>query len=99
MGGLAKEKDWTWESESRLQEDAPDLLLEWRTKQSLEQVVHEVEKLLRKRKRNGIPHYRVKWTGYEKGDHVTWEQCERLEVDVPDLVDEFETKSKVKKRH
>jgi len=54
------------------------------------EVAYIVEKILGKRKFQGVPHYLVKWKGYEKVEDRTWEPCERLRIDVPGIVAEFE---------
>ncbi|KAH7417626.1 hypothetical protein BKA64DRAFT_740105 [Cadophora sp. MPI-SDFR-AT-0126] len=98
----SEEKDWTWEEERELQQSAPKIVQAWRTKKNKETVVEdavledEVEKILGKRKWKGEPHYLVKWMGYEDIESRTWEPCERLKVDVPDIVEAYESKSKKK---
>ena len=98
------EKDWTWEAESELQQSVPKMVQAWRTKKSREMdeaeavLEDEVEKILGKRKWKGEPHYLVKWKGYEDIESRTWEPCDRLKVDVPEIVDAYESKSKKKRK-
>lgn len=75
-----------------------------RTREAEEEVEEEpanpddiVEKILSKRKVKGVPHYLVKWVGYEQVKDRTWEPCERLAVDVPSIVDAYEGKKTGKK--
>lgn len=96
------EKDWTWELQSELKKTTPTLVKAWRTKKDKEDAETEVvledvvEKILGKRKWKGVPHYLVKWKGYEEIKDRTWEPCERLKVDVPEMVDAYESKGKKK---
>lgn len=55
-----------------------------------------VERVLGKWKFKGVPHYLVKWKGYEEVKDRTWEPCERLMVDVPLLVEAFRNKKRKK---
>jgi hypothetical protein len=79
---------------------SPDLVQNWKLRiiedksNVIEQPVLEnvVEKILSKRKFKGIPHYLVKWEGYELEKDRTWEPCSRLRVDVPGLVEDYEEK-------
>ncbi len=97
-----EEKDWTWKSQSELRGTVPKLVKSWRAKKdekdSETEVILEdiVEKILGKRKWKGVPHYLVKWKGYEEIEDRTWEPCARLKVDVPEMVDAYESKAKKK---
>ncbi|PVH82231.1 hypothetical protein DL98DRAFT_514006 [Cadophora sp. DSE1049] len=96
------EKDWTWEAESEVQQSVPKMVQAWRMKKSRETdeteavVEDEVEKILGKRKWKGEPHYLVKWKGYEDIESRTWEPCDRLKVDVPEIVEAYESKGSKK---
>jgi hypothetical protein len=59
--------------------------------------VYEVETILGKRKIKGEWHYLVKWKGFSKDEAESLEPCEKLAVDVPELVEAFENR-KLKKR-
>jgi Chromo (CHRromatin Organisation MOdifier) domain len=86
------EKDWTWEPLNNLQEDAPDMMKAWRASRKAKKVskVFEVESILGKRKIKGEWHYLVKWKGFSKDEAKSLEPCEKLAVDVPELVEAFE---------
>ncbi|CZR54675.1 uncharacterized protein PAC_04559 [Phialocephala subalpina] len=56
------------------------------------------ERILGKKKFKGVPHYLVKWKGYELVKDRTWEPCERLGADVPWLAEAFEAKKGRKKK-
>jgi hypothetical protein len=96
--GWPEEKDWTWEVEKTLEQSVPDLVASWREskvqKEEPVSVEYIVEKILGKRKFKGVPHYLVAWKGFPLVKDRTWEPCQRLEVDVPHLVDAFEMKKK-----
>ncbi|TEY72953.1 hypothetical protein BOTCAL_0085g00010 [Botryotinia calthae] len=92
--GYPKQKDWTWESVEMLREDCP----EWVEKKENGSLngdtgVHEVEKILDKRKVSGKVQYSVKWDGWE-ANYNTWEPAEMLECDVPYMVEDFEKELK-----
>jgi hypothetical protein len=96
-----QEKDWTWETEAAMIESTPDMVAAWVAKSEAEieeenpiTVDYIVEKILGRRKFKGVLHYLVKWKGFEKVKDRTWEPCERLRVDVPLIVEEFEEKRK-----
>ncbi|KAN0095994.1 hypothetical protein V8E51_014799 [Hyaloscypha variabilis] len=86
------EKDWTWEPLNNLQEDAPDMMKAWKASRKAKKVskVFEVESILGKRKIKGEWHYLVKWKGFSKDEAKSLEPCEKLAVDVPELVEAFE---------
>lgn len=94
-----EEQDWTWEPESAMMDCAPDIVAAWKVqsevalgKEDLVTVDYIVEKILGRRKFKGVPHYLVKWKGFEETKDRTWEPCERLRIDVPLIVEEFEEK-------
>ncbi len=96
-----QEKDWTWETETEMMESAPDMVAAWAAKSGVDieeenpiTVDYIIEKILGRRKFKGVPHYLVKWKGFEKVKDRTWEPCERLRVDVPLIVEAFEEKRK-----
>jgi hypothetical protein len=98
-----EEKDWTWETEAAMIESAPDMVTAWLAKIGLEvededpiTVDYIVEKILGRRKFKGVPHYLVKWKGFDEVKDRTWEPCERLSIDVPLLVEAFEEKKRKK---
>ncbi len=90
----------SWVEARSLLKTSPDLVQNWKLRiiedksNVIEQPVLEnvVEKILSKRKFKGIPHYLVKWEGYELEKDRTWEPCSRLRVDVPGLVEDYEEK-------
>jgi len=88
------EKDWTWEPVSNLQEDAPEMMKAWKASRKAKKVskVFEVESILGKRKIKGEWHYLVKWKGFSKDEAKSLEPCEKLAVDVPELVEAFENR-------
>jgi Chromo (CHRromatin Organisation MOdifier) domain len=88
------EKDWTWEPVGNLQEDAPEMVKAWKASRKAKKVfkVYEVESILGKRKIQGEWHYRVKWKGFSKDEATSLEPCEKLALDVPDLVKAFESR-------
>ena len=88
------EKDYTWEPVSNLQEDAPEMMKAWNASRKPKKVlkVYEVESILGKRKMKGEWHYLVKWKGFSKGEAKSLEPCEKLAVDVPELVEAFENR-------
>jgi hypothetical protein len=94
--GWPEEKDWAWEVEKTLEQSVPDLVASWREsklrKEEPVNVEYIVEKILGKRKFNGVPHYLVAWKGFPLVEGRTWEPCQRLGVHVPHLVDAFEMK-------
>jgi Chromo (CHRromatin Organisation MOdifier) domain len=99
-----EEKDWTWETQPAMIESAPDLVTAWTAKTGFEveekssvTVNYIVERILGRRKFKGVPHYLVKWKGYETVKDRTWEPCERLRVDVPLIVEAFEEKKRKKR--
>ena len=51
--------------------------------------VHEVERIIAKRMRNGVTEYRVKWAGYSE-DSATWEPVEHVDLGARDAIEEFE---------
>lgn len=96
-----------WISERSLIKTSPPLIPKWKAsktkieKQNIstptprnEQISlsYVVEKILDKRKFKGVSHYLVKWEGYERTEDRTWEPCERLGVDIPGMVEEYEMK-------
>ena len=90
-----EEKDWTWESEKLMVEDVPELVHAWNIKWAANEFPEEVEiyvaeKILGCRNFKSVPHYLVKWKGYDSPKDRTWEPCDRLRVDVPALVDLYE---------
>ena len=98
-----EEKDWTWERESSLERDVPDLVTTWKLKRTSDAGDDEdehaaitvdsiVEKILKKKRLKGVDHYLVVWEGYPLVKDRTWEPCERLSVDVPHIVEGFESK-------
>ena len=98
-----EEKDWTWEMETAMIESAPDMVTAWLAKSEREvededpiTVDYIVEKILGRRKFKGVPHYLVKWKGFEEVKDRTWEPCERLSIDVPLIVEAFEEKKRKK---
>ncbi|CAL3964629.1 unnamed protein product [Diplocarpon coronariae] len=97
-----EEKDWTWELESELLESFPDLVGAWKKRKREGEdetgapLEYVVEKILGKRKRKGLPHYLVKWEGYADAKDRTWEPCDRLAVDVPEIVAAYESKKSKK---
>ncbi|TVY27251.1 hypothetical protein LHYA1_G004244 [Lachnellula hyalina] len=98
------EEDWTWERAKSLAESAPDSIDEWnrradRTSIEKENEGHDaceiqVEKILGRRKVKGTPHYLAKWIGYDQVKDRTWEPCEKLRIDVPFIVEEYEARPK-----
>ncbi|KAE9371060.1 hypothetical protein N431DRAFT_425747 [Stipitochalara longipes BDJ] len=88
------EKDWTWEPVSNLQEDAPEMMKAWKASRKAKKAfkVFEVESILGKRKIKGEWHYLVKWKGFSKDEAKSLEPCEKLAVDVPELVEAFENR-------
>jgi 2EXR family/Chromo (CHRromatin Organisation MOdifier) domain len=86
------EKDWTWEPATNLQEDAPEMMKAWKSSRKAKKVskVFEVESILGKRKIKGEWHYLVKWKGFPKEEAESLEPCDKLSVDVPELVEAFE---------
>lgn len=97
-----EEKNWTWELESELAKSVPALVNRWKTRiledEIATEALHVVEKILAKRKWKGIPHYLVKWQGYEDIKDRTWEPCDRLAVDVPHMVHAYENKKPKKSK-
>lgn len=99
-----EEKDWTWELESDFSQSAPKMVSAWQAKKNKqskeeEKVIKDVvEKILAKRKQSGVPHYLVKWEGYDNIEDRTWEPCDRLQVDVPQIVEAYENKTQRKAR-
>ncbi len=93
------EKDFTWEPVSNLLEDAPEMVKAWKASRKPKNIlkVYEVETILGKRKIKGEWHYSVKWKGFSKDDAKSLEPCEKLAVDVPELVEAFENR-KLKRR-
>ena len=102
--GYPDEEDWTWERAKSLAESVPSMVEEWngRADQSPKEdeedeekdacEIQVVEKILGRRKVNGIPHYLVKWVGYDQVKDRNWEPCEKLQIDVPFVVEEYEAK-------
>ncbi|KAL2074872.1 hypothetical protein VTL71DRAFT_8651 [Oculimacula yallundae] len=94
------EKDWTWELESELKESVPQMVKAWKSKKSKGEteaegvIEHTVEKIISKKMYKGVAHYLVKWEGYEKVEDRTWEPCERLAIDVPEIVEAYESRGK-----
>jgi hypothetical protein len=102
--GYPSQKDWTWEPESSLLDSAPSLVRAFksakrqqRRKTKAEAEIYTIERILGRRKFKGVPHYLVKWEGYENVEDRTWEPEDKLKVDVPWLVDAFEEKKRGKK--
>jgi hypothetical protein len=82
-------------------ETAPDMVMAWITKHEVEEdnsitVDYIIEKTLLRRKFKGAPHFLVKWKEYKTVKDRTWEQCERLRIDMPLIVKAFEEKKKKK---
>jgi hypothetical protein len=94
------EKDFTWEPVSNLQEDAPEMMKAWKASRKPKKVlkVYEVETILGKRKIKGEWHYLVKWKGFSKDEAKSLEPCEKLAVDVPELVEAFENRKTKRRR-
>jgi len=100
------EEDFTWEDAKPLAESVPDMLEEWNDRENAESKeaeddscrIEEVEEILGRRKFKGVPHYLVKWVGYEDVKDRTWEPCERLRIDTPFIVEEYEEKQKRAKK-
>jgi hypothetical protein len=92
--GWPDEKDWTWEPESNLLEDTPKMVKAWKASRKAKKVskVYEVDSILGKRKVRGDWNYVVKWKGFSKDEATSLEPCEKLRVDVPDLVVAFENR-------
>jgi hypothetical protein len=92
--GYPYEKDWTWEPLSNLLEDTPDMVKAWKTSRKAKKVfkVYEVDSILNKRKVGGEWHYEVRWKGFSKDEATSMEPCEKLRVDVPELVETFEAR-------
>jgi len=62
--------------------------------------IYDVEKILDKKKVNGVWKYLIKWEGWENPEDLTWEPLEHLES-VPLLLSKFEeeyTKKQQKKQ-
>ncbi|CZT50477.1 uncharacterized protein RSE6_11472 [Rhynchosporium secalis] len=99
-----EEKDWTWELESELKQSTPHIVNAWKTKRGSQttdsegMIEHTVEKILSKKMYKGVVHYLVKWEGYEKVEDRTWEPCDRLKIDIPEIVEEYESKGKGNKK-
>lgn len=94
------EKDFTWEPVSNLQEDAPEMMKAWKASRKPKKIlkVYEVETILGKRKIKGEWHYLVKWKGFSKDEAKSLEPCEKLAVDVPELVEAFEDRKSKRRR-
>ncbi|MCJ1401712.1 Chromobox protein 3 [Xylographa trunciseda] len=97
------EGDWTWEPETSLREDVPDMVDAWKEKgrngiatpgtvpgEVVQHTIHDVKAIIKKRTIKGVLHYLVRWQGYPLAKHNTWEPEARLRVDVPDMVEAFE---------
>ena len=102
--GYPSQKDWTWEPESSLLDSTPSLVRAFKSaktqqsrKTKAEAEIYTIERILGRRKFKGVPHYLVKWEGYESVEDRTWEPEDKLRVDVPWLVDAFEEKKRGKK--
>jgi hypothetical protein len=90
-------RDSTWELETSLAESAPETVRSWRARSGNELgeeevPLYEVEKILMRGIHEGEDIYVVKWKGYPLPQDMTIEPCERLKVDVPLIVNEFEQK-------
>lgn len=89
----------SWMAETGILRIAPHLVKEWKAMQVEAPILGDiVEKILSKKKVKGVLHYLVKWEGYSEVKDRTWEPCDRLRVDVPSLVDEYEMALTAKKR-
>jgi hypothetical protein len=105
-----RETDWTWEPEVSLKESVPEMIEEWHRarvgsvdlgveidrKEDFE--MHEVERIIHYRRIKKIPHYLVSWKGYPERKDQTWERCDKLKIDVPTLVDEYECQRKRRRK-
>jgi hypothetical protein len=94
------EKDFTWEPVSNLQEDAPEMMKAWKASRKRKKIlkVYEVETILGKRKIKGEWNYLVKWKGFSKDEAQSLEPCEKLAIDVPELVEAFENRKSKRRR-
>ncbi|ESZ95107.1 hypothetical protein SBOR_4518 [Sclerotinia borealis F-4128] len=86
-----REKDWTWEPIEKLRKSCPNFVKEWEdSSQNEDTGMHEVESIMGKRKGpGGRFQYHIKWVGWGK-KYNTWEPAEKLKIDVPYIVEEFE---------
>jgi hypothetical protein len=91
--GWPDEKDWTWEPERNLLEDTPELVKAWKASRKGKNIskVYEVDSILGKRKVRGEWKYVVRWKGFSKDEATSLEPCEKFRIDVPDLVEAFES--------
>jgi hypothetical protein len=54
---------------------------------------YKIEKILEKKKINGIEKLKIKWVGYDDPKDETWETYTKIKEDVPKLLVEFENKN------
>ncbi|KAJ5038413.1 uncharacterized protein L3040_007276 [Drepanopeziza brunnea f. sp. 'multigermtubi'] len=78
------------EEEGEEKEEGEEEKAEVEAEDGEEEEKYTVDKILGKRKFKGRDHYLVKWKGYAEVRDRTWEPCDRLGDDVPDVVREYE---------
>jgi len=79
--GWPEEKDWTWKVEKTLEQSVPDLVISWRESKEPVNIEYIVEKILGKRKFNGIAHYLVAWKGFPLVEVLQQASCAPLKSD------------------